>query len=797
MTSSLPILLEWGPTIRCDIYYARMSTQTAATVAVRTTSTKEITISIVAWLFIAFLAILAVMTLKPSHSVAATASTTEFSAERALVHVRAIASVPRPLGSEADATARRYLVDQLSVLGMSPQVFDETGISNRPSGITIAPTHDIVGRLHGAASSGAVMLMAHYDSVRNAPGAADDGAGIASILECIRAVRAGRVLKNDLIVLFTDGEEAGLLGAEAFAAAHPWRKDISMVINFEARGNQGPSMLFETGADNSLLVEATAQAAPHPIGSSFFYALYKLLPNDTDFTVFRAHKIPGLNFAFGENLDAYHTRLDTTDALSLDSLQHHGSYALGLTEYFGQMDLGRLKASRGDDVFFDWLGSSMIVYNERWVLPGEILVTALLVFAIVLSARKSRARVGKIMLAMLASFAVLLALPIVLAIVNFVFSRVLAGRMIVADSQANLFFLTAYVLLGICTAGAMFAWLRKRFSLLELSLGGLLLVDILSLLLALKLPAGSYLLFWPLLLVTLGLLVTALGSKEEPSGAQAVAGWGAIMIAVLLFAPIVYLIYVFLTLQVIAAAATGILIVCFFLIALPCMNTALPPSKWHVAILILAAGALSTFGIGTALSHDSAQHPKRDTVIYSINADSRSAAWISPDRFLDKWTSQFFPNKQQNSGPMPDYLAGLDRPVRFATAPVFELAAPTAEIQSDQTEGDTRKLRMHLKSQRSAPNLLMTFAKDVRVMSIKIGPQEIVPIQNSASFSMNMLGMDVQGIDLQITIKAQGKTSFWLMDQSSGFPAETMPRPNEVMAGSNSDMTFVCRKYSL
>ena len=180
------------------------------------------------------------------------------------------------------------------------------------------------------------------------------------------------------IVLFTDGEEDGLLGAEAFVHGHPWAKNAGLVLNFEARGDRGPSLLFETSANNAGLVDAVGRYTPHPMGSSFFYALYKLLPNDTDFTVLRPSGVPGLNFAFGEGLDAYHSPLDTPEHLSLGSLQHHGSYGLALVRHFGQLDLAPLKSAPGDAIFFNWFGDRLISYRQSWVLPGEILATVLL-----------------------------------------------------------------------------------------------------------------------------------------------------------------------------------------------------------------------------------------------------------------------------------------------------------------------------------------------------------------------------------------------------------------------------------
>ena len=137
-------------------------------------------------------------------------------------------------------------------------------------------------------------------------------------------------------------------------------KDTGLILNFEARGNRGPSLLFETSRNNRPLIEAVSRVAPYPIASSLFYELYKILPNDTDFTVFRPAGIPGLNFAFGEGLEAYHSPLDTPDHLSLASLQHHGSYGLALTRDFGQLDLAALRNSQGDDVFFTGLAAGWL-----------------------------------------------------------------------------------------------------------------------------------------------------------------------------------------------------------------------------------------------------------------------------------------------------------------------------------------------------------------------------------------------------------------------------------------------------
>ena len=104
------------------------------------------------------------------------------------------------------------------------------------------------------------MLVAHYDSVPGGPGVADDGAGVAAIIETVRALKEMKPLQNDVIILLTDGEENGMLGAKAFVEDHPWVKDVGLVLNFEARGNKGPSFMFETSDNNGWIVKEFVEA---------------------------------------------------------------------------------------------------------------------------------------------------------------------------------------------------------------------------------------------------------------------------------------------------------------------------------------------------------------------------------------------------------------------------------------------------------------------------------------------------------------------------------------------------------
>lgn len=184
-----------------------------------------------------------------------------------------------------------------------------------------------MARIKGSGNGKALLLLSHYDSSPHSSlGASDAASGVATILEGIRAFRAeGKTPKNDIIILFTDGEELGLNGADLFVKSHPWATDVGLVLNFEARGSGGAGyMLVETNRGNSNLIKGFMAAEPeYPVANSLAYSIYKMLPNDTDLTVFREDAdIDGFNFAFIDDHFDYHTVRDNADRLDRNTLAH-------------------------------------------------------------------------------------------------------------------------------------------------------------------------------------------------------------------------------------------------------------------------------------------------------------------------------------------------------------------------------------------------------------------------------------------------------------------------------------------
>ena len=300
-----------------------------------------------------------------------------FAAGRAMADVRVIAVSPHIAASAENALVRAHLAARMQALGMAvreaaftPRAVSAARLTMWSGTKDFAPTFtNVIGVLPGKDRSlPAVLLMAHHDTVGGSPGAADDTAGVAALLETVRAVRAEGQPARDLIVLLTDGEETGLDGARQFFTADPLRKAVGAVINVEARGGGGRTTLFETSADNGAAIARAARSIARPGGSSLAVFIYKVLPNDTDLTEAMPGPYTAYNFAFIGRPQLYHSPKATPDALDQGALQDMGAQVLDLTR-----DLLRaepLPGKAADVVFFDAFGFALVVYPAwtGWVM---------------------------------------------------------------------------------------------------------------------------------------------------------------------------------------------------------------------------------------------------------------------------------------------------------------------------------------------------------------------------------------------------------------------------------------------
>ena len=214
----------------------------------------------------------------------------------------------------------------------------------------------------------AIALVSHYDSVPAGPGAADDALGVGVSLEAARVLAARADRNWTLMILVTDGEEAGLMGAAALVTDREVTSRLQAYVNLEAIGSAGPPMLFETGPGNAWIVGPWARHAPSPRGASFGIEIYRRLPNDTDFSILKRQGIPGLNFAAIGDSYAYHTTRDTPERLSPLTVRRTGEQVVAVMTALDAVDV--TQRSTTNPTFFDIGGASALSYGAvaGWTL---------------------------------------------------------------------------------------------------------------------------------------------------------------------------------------------------------------------------------------------------------------------------------------------------------------------------------------------------------------------------------------------------------------------------------------------
>ena len=289
---------------------------------------------------------------------------------------------PHPVGSAENAAVRARIIDQFAKLGVQAKTYRAFTCNawRKLSYVACATVTDIIADAIPGEGK-AIVLLAHYDSVPAGPGASDDESGVATVLETVRALKArGGKSLHPVIAVISDGEEGGLLGANAFLQNDALKARVGVVVNVEARGTRGPSLLFQTSPGDGRLIDLYAKSVPTLATSSLYAEIYKVLPNDTDLTLFIRAGFPSFNFAFADNVRYYHSPLDIRANLDPATLQMHGDNMLGVAGALEQTDFAALKG--GNDVYISLFGTMLPRLPSSWALPlAAIVLIGLLVAA--------------------------------------------------------------------------------------------------------------------------------------------------------------------------------------------------------------------------------------------------------------------------------------------------------------------------------------------------------------------------------------------------------------------------------
>lgn len=591
------------------------------------------------------------------------------SVERMLEHVRALAGAPRPPGSEAHRRARDEIARRLAEVGAEVEVQSEIGwAEDRERATLLAGRVDnVLGILRGRGSAGSVLLTAHYDTVASAPGAADDAAGVAALIEIARVLAQTSSRERDVLFLFTDGEEEGLLGVSAFMSKHPAARTVAVAINLEARGTQGASVLFETGSNNGEWVARWASASPDPVGNSIASEVYRHLPNDTDFSVLKREHVAGYNLAFIEGLGRYHTSADRTESLDTRSLAHQANTALGMARALSTQ--AELPSGRGDAVFFDVWRLWVIRYPSQ--IAVALAIAAAILCALAVGMTLARSGVSPVKLAV--ALAGRLALPA--GLVCLYYGIWTATERFVPDAAARLSSWPEHyrcsLLLSSLLGAAYLVWAESLASRwiaeAEHTSSAFIIQALLVLASAVWAPGTSYLFLWPTLLWAA--LALADLSRQPTSATTPLALLGAAAWA-LTTSPVV------LGLGLALPAPQGFLATVLVAVSLaPIAGTlvrAWRPRRVASAALFVGISTLPVQILLLTWSPIDGAHPYPEHVVYATDVNARSAVWASADPTLGPIASALFKEgvAENSTGPWPIGIQHL------AAAPYVELQAP-------------------------------------------------------------------------------------------------------------------------
>lgn len=722
-------------------------------------------------------------TSRPPRPVAATSPDTVFSAERAMHHVEEIAVRPHAMGMSEHDRVRDYVLAQLTAMGMHPQLQVTTGLGTRYQ--EAGRVQNILSSIQGSdPSRKAVLLMAHYDGVEAGPAASDDGAGTAALLEVARALRSRKTpLAHDIILLFTDGEEAGLLGAAAFVREHAWAKDIAAVLNLEARGTSGRSVMFETGPGN-LDIARALRSAPDVTAGSVFAALYRMLPNDTDLSELAPLGLPALNFAFVDGVERYHTSRDDYAHLNPGSVQHHGDQMLSTAKTLGNESLPRPRT--GDGIYFDLPLIGLVVYPEWLALPLAA-VAFVLVGGVV-----ARNRQGVVAGAIGAFLGVVVAAAVARPLASWM--QLLQSRM-PWDGNAvwSGFYVCALALFSAAIALGFYTIARRWAPDRGIDAGVMLVWLIPAIAASLALRASSYLFVWPLILASAAALV------PEKSPWSAVLGWLAAAASIIIVLAFAYGTTGFmLGVNGDGATVLAALVALIALIVAPQVRYVVRDNAGFGSASLAVAG-LGVAVIGLFSVRRSADHPAPSALAYVVNADSADAWLGTLGRYRDEWTRGVV----GDSGNAPLWASRVSaNGQRFTGRAVQRVAldAPAAKVVRDTVLNGVRRLVLRVTAPQGSTALFMR-APGAKVLTSSIDDRIVDTTRyrrRGGDWRMQYWAVPDSGAVVALSVPTGAPVEFEMTARRPGLP--TIPglaipaRPESVVPAYTGDASYIYKR---
>ncbi|MCF6129675.1 M20/M25/M40 family metallo-hydrolase [Flavobacterium sp. AS60] len=653
----------------------------------------------------------------------------EFSTKRALSIVKEISKKPHFVGSKNHEVVGNYLQKELQNLGLETSV--QEGFTMTEKG-TLVKSKNIIATIKGSKNTKALLLLSHYDSAPHSysKGASDDASGIATILESIRAFLHNKTPhKNDIIILFTDAEELGLNGAALFVTQHKLAKEVGLVLNFEARGSSGPSyMLMETNDGNAKMVDAfKAGNASYPVSNSLMYSIYKMLPNDTDLTVFREEgKIQGFNFAFIDSHFNYHTAQDKYDNLDPKTLAHQGSYLFPLLNHFSNVDLTDFN-SPDNKIYFN-VPFSFMSYPFGWIFPMLIVAFGLFLLFVFVGLGKRAMRLDEIIKGFLPLLGSLTAAGLVTYVgwkllLNFYpqYNDILQGFTYNGHD-----YIYAFISFTIAICFLFYQNNGKRNPEMGQMVAPLFVWLLINLGIALKLQGAGFLII-PVIASSLMLGFFVLTQKSNW-----VLNCLLAIPTLIILAPFIQMFPIGLGLKILVGSS--VLTVLSFTLLLPIFGSFVKKEIWAVIFILISIGFFIKAHQASDYTNDKA---KPNSLVYVLNADINKANWATYDANLDEWTKIYLGEKPKaatalNSNKL--YSKYGSQYTFMADAPLKDFAKPTIEFLRDTVKGNQHLYRIKITPNRGVNRYDIFVNNNIQINNLKAnGVQSIDFKSNIAS----------------------------------------------------------------
>jgi len=287
----------------------------------------------------------------------------------------------RRVGSPGHEQARRYLVERMHELGLSPYHGDRFELPYSSCGESFV---NLIGVVRGQdPSARPVLIGAHYDSVIDAP-CADDNASAVAIALAAAEILGTRTRRRDVIIAIFDAEEpppfqGPAMGSIRFYEDHLAARGVHAAIIMDLMGHDvvvpleyleaAPwlhrigrcfpkvgaqdvafpgvrDLFFMTGAESHPALASVVERVRVPRRLRLIAALNAYVGDMSDHGVFRRNGVPYLFLSCGR-WRHYHAETDTPEKLNYAKMERMMRYLVALTEAVAG---GELEAHDGEPV---------------------------------------------------------------------------------------------------------------------------------------------------------------------------------------------------------------------------------------------------------------------------------------------------------------------------------------------------------------------------------------------------------------------------------------------------------------